>query len=188
MNIRNLVLLALISLVSATVTYAAPRDKGRSDKVSTSSSAPGYSQPMNIRWGAGFASVPSLTASSSSLSAWIGLNDDNAIQALFSIPTTSPEFRISFAGLYKHVVVPGQNAGIHIGGGFGLGNIPSARGGTDFFMSLGMVAGIRYLLPGATNVMLNLDGGPSIAFGDSTSDFSLGAFSEHLGLGITYLF
>src|SRR4051794_35726578 len=106
----------------------------------------------------GFAAAERLVGGPA-FSALFELDPRSSVQAFFSINSTSP-FLFGMAGVYKHTMIEHQSAGLHIGGGLGLGTglnpDPLEGGKSAFAFRLAGLAGLHLPFPGLTNVMLHL--------------------------------
>ncbi len=117
----------------------------------------------------------------------------DAIQTFLTIPRTSP-FNIAASVLYKRTVLESEGAGFHLGGGLGLG---SANGGTggNFIMNMSAIAGFHFPVPGASQIMVHIDGGPNFtlynigsgAASTTQTNFQMTPLSPALGLSIVYI-
>jgi hypothetical protein len=141
------------------------------------------------RIGFGFATSQNVTGTDTALTLWFGLSGANAIQAYFVIPSTNP-FQVMVAGIIKHSVAEAGPAGFHIGGGFGIGGLERSvrAAGNGVVLTVNGVAGFRFPVPGASNILVNLDGGPSFQLFDSDANFEINALSPGLGASVVYLF
>ncbi len=136
-------------------------------------------------YGVGFAAVEHLTGTPTALTGVYQFDSYNLIQAFFAIESTSPIGRFNVAGLYKHSIIQGENAGLHIGFGLGAGNVETDHGG-EFAFAMVAVGGIHLSVPGLSNVKIHLDGGPQFSIIDSNSSFAIRALSPALGLSLYY--
>lgn len=139
------------------------------------------------RIGLGLATSEKITGSPTALTAMFDLRGDNWIQTYFSLPSTSP-FQFGIAGLFKHTILETMNAGIHIGGGLGIGTLPNGEGGHNFALAIDGVVGVHFAFPGASALRIDLDAGPSFQIVDGNTNFSIGALSPALGLSVLYFF
>lgn len=143
------------------------------------------------RFGLGFATLQSVIPGSSAglIAGVVEFDKLNSITLLLSLPTTSP-FALGVGGLYKHTVSGSQAAGFHVGGGIGIGNITALN--TSYLgFGLNILGGFHFEVPGAPQVSVSFDGGPSfnlIASTPSQTNFQVSAFSPALGASIIYLF
>jgi hypothetical protein len=140
------------------------------------------------RFGLGFSTLQSIIpgGSASSIAGFLALDNINSISVFLSLPTTSP-FSFGLAGLFKRTISGNKAAGFHVGGGVGVSNIVSSSLG----LGLNILGGIHFELPGAPQVLVNLDGGPSLSLissSPSQTSFSITAFSPALGASVVYLF
>jgi hypothetical protein len=133
--------------------------------------------------------VPSATGAAA-LTATYELTDKDLVQALFSIPSTSP-FQLGGAAFYKRTLFGNHETGFHAGAGFGLGAVNSG-GVTAFAFNIAGLAGFHFSIPGLSQVRFHLDGGPSFNFQGtsfgSSSQFQLSALSSALGASVVYIF
>ncbi len=176
------VLACFVSLTNASESFA------KGDRLKTSQS---QAQMVNTpssgskQVGLGLStSSPGLPSQSfSALSAWMRLNQGQALQLTLGLGATSPKLTLGFAGYYKFTLFAGGNAGFHVGAGAGLGSVVG-----KFFFSLAPIAGIHFFFPGLDRVLFNLDTGATLSVTDGTANFQAGALSSLLGLSVHYIF
>jgi hypothetical protein len=150
-----------------------------------------YNMSSETHYGLGFSTIQnSLPGGAAALTGIVEFERVNAVQAFFSIPTTTP-FNIAGVVLYKRTIVTSKGAGFHLGGGFGLASVNQGYG-ASFLMNLTAVAGFHFEMPGIPHVLVHLDGGPSLNLFNSSpttgTSFQVGALSPALGASVLYVF
>lgn len=137
----------------------------------------------------GLYSFPTFGAATS-ITGLLALTAVDLIQAIISLPQTSP-FNLAAMAMYKRIFIEAQNVGIHLGAGAGLGSSNDGFGAA-FAMNYSLIAGIHFRLPGIPQLEAHLDGGASYSFTNTspstTINFALSALSPALGLSVFYLF
>ncbi|MCM2324426.1 MAG: hypothetical protein NDJ90_14300 [Oligoflexia bacterium] len=142
----------------------------------------------SAKFGLGVASASQLTGAQSSLTGVMELDPNTTIQALLSMPSTSP-FEFSLGGLFKYTVAGSPNVGFHIGGGLTLGALSNpVTGDSAFALGIAGIGGLHFPLTSSRQVMLHLDGGPAFSLIDGEADFAIGALSGLLGVSVLYMF
>ena len=127
-----------------------------------------------------------------SITGLIELSRLDSIQVFFSVPTTNVSFNLDVLGMYKRTILDDGNYGIHVGAGFGLGVITTALQGpstSNVILNFTGVAGFHFEVPGAPQMKIHLDAGPSftvLTTTPSVSSFQIGALSPALGLSVLY--
>jgi hypothetical protein len=149
--------------------------------LSTITNAPAFSGATGIKGG-------------TSITGLIELSHLDSIQVFFSIPTTNVSFNFDALGMYKRTIFDDGNYGIHVGAGFGLGVLnPAALGlaasTSNVILNFTGVAGFHFEVPGAPQIKIHLDAGPSFTLLTTTpsiNSFQIGALSPALGLSVLY--
>lgn len=196
MKLTGLVLVSLMILGSTSATAAPKAKKGAaSDVVSSSQSA---SSKGVDRLGVGLTTISTVpSVGLASFSGWFDLTSTSSIQAVFGIASTSP-FLFGIGGFFRHTVTGGQQTGVHLGGGLSFGTVGStvtaasilagATSATNVFINISPLAGFHFTLPGLTNIMASVDGGPVLSIVDGSTTFGMGGLSSALGFSIHYFF
>jgi hypothetical protein len=171
--------------------HAAKGKKADADSTDSSSSSE-YSSDITS-WGShmglGFSTPSKITGGDGAVTGWVPLSRNWGLQPYFTIPATSPfELVAGAIAKYKIAENASHTAGFHIGGGTTLGDIAGGTNGHVFGWSLDAVAGIHVQMPGASNVMIHLDGGPVFLLVDGNSNFAVDPISTALGLSVIYMF
>jgi opacity protein-like surface antigen len=176
---------ALVTVFAfASLAQAAPRNNNRvnaapisqNNRVTTSYSAPSSS---GSDWAFGLQSADLIFGTAiPALSGIWHMDTENSLQFLAVIPNTSP-FHWGVGGLFKHNLRGDNTAGLHVGGGVGLGTNNSA-----FYVSIAPVVGVHFEV--ANNIQISVDATPVLAIVDGDATFRLGGISSLLGLGIHY--
>lgn len=160
--------------------------------------APKYSPPANPSassttipslYGVGLATSARVTGSDTALSPVLMLGDPLIIQGYLSLDSTSP-FIFGIGGILKYTMMGTAAAGLHLGGGIGLGTVVSATNPTTnsfFFSALGNI-GLHFKIGSDDKILVSFDSGPGIAIANDTTNFTMGAYSNLLGASIHYLF
>lgn len=189
MRIKNQVAFLILGLITIHLADISSARAATSRRVA--SEATEVPSTDSKRFGLGFATVQSVIPGSAAgtVTGFFELDKMNSVQAFLSLPSTSP-FSFGVAGLYKHTISGNKASGFHIGGGIGIANIATLNSST-LGLGLNLLGGIHFELPGAPQILVNLDGGPSftlISSSPSQSNFQLAAFSPALGASVVYLF
>lgn len=182
-NFKHLVVIGLTLL--ATPSAFAQGAKG-SKAVASETTTEAHTHSSQ-QLGIGYQSQSFASPIDTAVSVYLKLDTKNAIQGFFSVPTTSP-FEFMVGGYFKHTLSESQNAGFHVGGGAGLGVLPSATIGTGFAFMLQPIAGVHFNFSDIPHVMFSIDGGPTFSVVDGNANFAIGGISSLLGLSIVYLF
>lgn len=154
-----------------------------------------------MNFGLGVSSIDPIGGAGGSLTGILAFTQLDALQILASIPGTAGSFRFGVGGIYKRTIVGNQGAGLHLGGGLGLGSTTSAAAGgdTDFAMNILGNIGVHYA-PGGSDIVFHLDGGPvfglqkttttaaGVSTSTTTTDFRVGQLSSILGASVVYMF
>ncbi|MCC7440022.1 MAG: hypothetical protein IT285_00215 [Bdellovibrionales bacterium] len=153
------------------------------------------SSVSNSRTGLGL-SAATVLVNATALSSIHLIDDKNAVQTYFAIGTSSP-FGFGLGGMYKHTVAGDRKAGLHIGGGLGLGTAGSTAaaqafgiGGNSsvFYLTFGGNAGVHFSVTREDNVLISVDGGVILNIVDGNASFGIRGFSDDtLGLSVHYL-
>ncbi len=172
----------VIALIISANSLAAPKK---------SDSAPAEATANRVDWekakyGVGFASFGELTGTSSALTGLIQFDTKNWLQPIAFLDGTSPAI-FGIGALYKRVVASRGNAGFHLGGGFTMGSVIKSTGGTGLGAGIAALGGFHVEFPGAEQIILQMDGGPVLTFGDRTN-FVINPFSGAFGLSAVYRF
>lgn len=129
--------------------------------------------------------------STSALTGWLGLGNDQALQFYFGLPSTSP-FQLGIGAHYKKTIAKDNFVGFHLGGGIGLGSssnitvtatTPVTGTQTSFFINLTGIAGIHFQFPDFQKALFNIDAGPTFQLGSGRSNLSISILS----LSVVYL-
>ncbi len=174
----------LIAFIGAPSFGADSNKKNKSDQVSTSQSQVTTERYQSAypQWGLGISSADNIIPVAVAASFWLAFNQDSALQGYFGILATSP-FTFGVGALYKHTVAGGNYAGLHLGGGLGLGTVQGV-----FNLNIDAVVGFHFFLPSLKNILVNVDFGPSLNILDGATNFKVGGLGTILGLSIHYIF
>lgn len=135
--------------------------------------------------GVGLAKSPALTFTTTALTGVMDLDSQTWLQGYIALDSTSP-FLFGVSALLKKTLLESGSAGLHVGGGFGLGRINSGTS-QDFAFSIAALGGIHYSLPHASQIKLQVEGGPVFSHRPNSSNFGLGSLSDSLVASILYM-
>jgi len=134
----------------------------------------------NLRWGAGFSTLPNSPA----LSGLLHFTELDSVQAVFGVGRTHDGTDLSAGGYYRHTLIGGFKEGLHVGGGAEVGVTDD-----DWYIGLVPLVGFHFTWPHVSNILLSVDGGARFSFGDGWSNFQLGpGGGALLAANIHYLF
>lgn len=200
-HLQNLTLLLAVSFISLThaqaltpKTQRTPNSQSTMKRYSTDSvrTTQSYSSSDSSsssgKMSVGLASSTGITRASTALTATFDLKSNFSIQTYLSIASTSP-FNFGLGGIAKFTFTEiSRNAGLHLGGGVGLGSMNVGAGTAsknEVFVHVLGNAGVHWRFSGLESILFSVDGGPVLSFFNSNTDFSVGAYSEILGLSVS---
>jgi len=168
-------------ILFSTLAFAAPKKADTAPE--TSANRVDWEK---AKYGFGFASMGEMTGTSAALTGLVEFDQKNWLQPLAFLDGTSPAV-FGIGALYKRVVASRGNAGFHLGGGFTMGSVIKSAGGTGIGAGIAAIGGFHVEFPGADQILLQLDGGPVLTFGDRTN-FIINPLSGAFGLSAVYRF
>jgi hypothetical protein len=187
----------LTLVLSGGLNYAEAKDKSHKHSEESSityrrSERESGGDSTKSRYGFGFStySLPIPGTSTAAMSGSIGLDNLNMIQVHLAIPGTSPGFNIGGSVFLKHTCYDVKGAGFHFGAGVGVADVNAGGNtGAHLELSFSAIGGVHFEVPGTSNLMVYLDGGPTfylINTDPSRSSFMLAPLSSALGASILY--
>jgi len=194
---KQLVVIAgILSFVTLTPSVRAEESKTTTKKhvtreqVRSTQSAPTRTVPVSgpTRTGVGITAGGTFIGTSG-LSTYHIFDDANALQTYFGIAGVNGVFRFGMGGQYKHTVAGSQRAGLHIGGGLGLGTTAGGGvAGSVFFIEFTGNVGIHFTVGHDDNVLISVDACPGISIVNGAADFAIKSPTDDtLGLSVHYL-
>lgn len=195
-SLKSLVLLVIISALAASNAFAKDAKKTHkhtedADEVTSEQAAPSAHSGGHM-FGFGFMTAGTFNAGSA-LAMELNISSTDNIQPFLGITTTN-NFQWGLGAIYRHTIVHGENAGLHVGGALGLGtsgNVAPTQGNanlhTAFNAAVGPTGGMHFHFPSVPNIEVFLDGGAMIQINDGTANFFLQSLSPFAGLSIAYL-
>jgi hypothetical protein len=153
----------------------------------------------NMTFGLGVSSISPISQTggvAGSMTGILGFTDLDALQLFVGIPATTGAFQFGVGALYKRTVVGNSGAGLHVGGGMGIGTNSPVAGTSSFCLNIDGVVGVHYALANS-NLAFHFDGGPvftiqsvpnGLAGSSTVTSFGLGALSTLLGASVVYMF
>lgn len=202
-HFSQLAMAILLTLSIPAASFAKDKKSSKGDPALSAALGSETSSSTSKRMGLGLSSSDEI-AGGGAISGIIELDPKNSIQLYFSLPSVSP-FSFGVAGIYKHTLQENNNgAGIHIGGGLGLGvvgnsaaaaanAIANALAGTStssstFMLNAIGVGGIHFPIA-SSDLMVHLDAAAGIHLQGSSVGFGIApASSALLGMSILYYF
>ncbi|HTL12439.1 MAG TPA: hypothetical protein VL588_08115 [Bdellovibrionota bacterium] len=183
-------LLALAPAVRAEETKPAKKKNATREQIHSTQSASTHTVPTagNTRTGIGITAGGTFIGTSG-VSTYHIFDEANALQTYFGIAGVNGVFRFGMGAQYKHTVAGSQRAGLHIGGGLGLGTTAgAAAAGSVFFIEFTGNVGIHFTVGHDDNVLISVDAGPGISIVNGAADFAIKSPTDDtLGLSVHYL-
>jgi hypothetical protein len=172
---------------SAKPTKRAPTDTAQTSSTSSSDWRSGSTFAPK-RYGIGFSTPSKITENTSAVTGWVDICPRWFLQPYVTVPSTSP-FQLAGGAIVKYTLIENNagTAGFHLGFGPTFGDLAQGNGHV-FSFSMSGVVGFHVQFPGASNIMLQLDGGPTYALIDGNDNLSVNALSSALGLSVIYIF
>lgn len=172
----------VFSLAALAMLVGAPSFAKEKKVVTTTTTTEDYSSSGPSSTWFGVSSDSTAAVIGPGLSALFVFNDKLALQTYLALGGTSP-FLFGAGGQLKFNVAGTQQKGFHLGGGFGIGSISAALGGTTVVANIYLGVGLHFTV--ADNVMVIADGSAAVRVGGGTT-FTVGTNGTLLGLSLLY--